>query len=179
MTPGRIISLAKKHVLPTFALDPKSDVHGWPHWARVWQNAQKLVAMHMEPADLEVCCWFAFLHDSQRRNDNDDPFHGHRAAAFAYSLYEKGVIKLTDGQLYTLQFALCMHSGAVAVVDMTASICWDADKLDLPRVGIVPSPYRMCTKGGEHFAQQLQKEHHDRQDNRQRRFLPYFPTQRT
>jgi len=36
--------------------------------------------------------------------------------------------------------------------DVTIQTCWDADRLDLGRVGIIPDPDRMCTGMGKQLA---------------------------
>jgi len=36
--------------------------------------------------------------------------------------------------------------------DVTIQTCWDADRLDLGRVGITPDPDRMCTGMGRQLA---------------------------
>ncbi len=49
-----------------------------------------------------------------------------------YSLHSK--------QLDQLCFALKHHSGGDVSIDATIQTCWDSDRLDLGRVGIIPSP---------------------------------------
>lgn len=78
----QIVTKALSVVLPRFALDPKSNTHGQPHWARVWRNGRQLAKANAA-VNPEVVCWFAFLHDSCRLNDGRDPEHGRRASAFA------------------------------------------------------------------------------------------------
>ena len=79
---------------------------------------------------------FALLHDSMRLNDSIDPEHGPRAAAFAGELHAEGVLHATPGQLELLQYACFEHTNGLVSSDPTVGVCWDADRLDLPRVGI-------------------------------------------
>lgn len=45
-----------------------------------------------------------------------------------------------------LTLACCGHSeGLTAGADVTVLTCWDADRLDLGRVGKRPDPRRLCT----------------------------------
>jgi uncharacterized protein len=37
------------------------------------------------------------------------------------------------------------HSDGQLVADVTVMTCWDADRLDLGRVGIRPDPKRLCS----------------------------------
>lgn len=119
-------------------------IHGANHWARVRENGLTL-AKHTG-ASVKVVELFAFLHDSQRLNDDHDPAHGARAAGFAGELRKQGVIALSDREFGLLDAACSAHSeGYTAVDDVTVMVCWDADRLDLGRVGIRPHPYYLCT----------------------------------
>ena len=136
---------ARELVVPQFALDKRSNVHGIPHWVRVANNGRRICALHQ--LNYKVTEWFAYLHDSCRLNDYQDPEHGHRAAVLAVELRE--YINLTDKHFDWLLTALQGHSdGHTAGHDMHVLACWDADRLDLPRVGIIPDPNRMCTEYG-------------------------------
>ena len=84
------------------------------------------------------------LHDTQRRNERRDPSHGRRAARYAKSL--RGVwFDLSDKEMELLTEALKYHSDGYTEADITVQVCWDADRLDLGRVGIKPAPHRLCT----------------------------------
>ena len=41
--------------------------------------------------------------------------------------------------------ALKYHSDGYTEADITVQVCFDADRLDLGRVGIKPAPHRLCT----------------------------------
>ena len=38
------------------------------------------------------------------------------------------------------------HSDGLVEGDITVQTCWDSDRLELGRVGIKPSPQRLCTE---------------------------------
>jgi uncharacterized protein len=87
---------------------------------------------------------FAFLLDSKRRNNRRDPGHGARAAAFAKSLQGK-TINLDAGELDQLVYACTYHTNGLVQAHVTVQTCWDADRLDLGRVGIKPDTKYLCT----------------------------------
>jgi uncharacterized protein len=117
-------------------------IHGAPHWERVRANGLRLAAQ--TGANSRVVEYFAFLHDTQRFNDGSDPGHGGRAADFAATIMGRHVL-LTDPELALLQEACRGHSDGLMEADITVMTCWDADRLDLGRVGITPDPDRLCT----------------------------------
>lgn len=138
-----IIRRALDLVKPRFRLPLHHGEHGIAHWVRVWGNAEALCDYyHINPA---VPCWFAFLHDSMRENENRDPDHGRRAARLAQ--FHSGLLELDSADLTALQYALSRHSdGHNTCPSIQVRICWDADRLDLGRCGIVPDPARLCTE---------------------------------
>ena len=140
----RIVHKAMAVVRPQFRLHFAGGVHGLPHWSRVWFHGRALAtSLDVDPA---VPAWFAFLHDSQRHNDGRDPAHGARAADFAVRLRRQGVIDELDHPAFErLCEAMRLHSDGHTTGDAAVLACWDADRLDLARVGIQPEPRRLCT----------------------------------
>lgn len=117
--------------------------HGRDHWLRVLLNGRMLAAE--TGANLRVVELFALLHDSCRENENDDPLHGHRAAAYAHTL--RGTwFEATEHKMSLLALACELHSDGYTDADVTVQTCWDADRLDLGRVGIRPSARYLCTE---------------------------------
>ena len=139
-----IVHKALAVVRPQFRLHFEGGVHGLPHWSRVWCHGRALAAsLDVDPA---VLAWFAFLHDSQRYNDDWDQAHGSRAADFAVRLRQDGVIDELDAPAFErLCEAMRLHSDGHTTGDATVRACWDSDRLDLARVGIRPHPDRLCT----------------------------------
>jgi uncharacterized protein len=122
-----------------------SHIHGEVHWRTVGANGLWL-AEPLAGADTLVIFLFALLHDSMRENDSIDPEHGPRAAAFAVELHAEGLLGTTPAQLETLRYACFEHTNGLVTDDPTIGVCWDADRLDLPRVGIQPDPARFSTE---------------------------------
>ncbi len=110
-------------------------IHGVPHWARVRYHGLKLA--QETGADPLVVELFALLHDSCRHNDFADKLHGERGAVFARVLQGQ-CFNLTDSQLALLETAISGHSLGLINDNTTIQTCWDADRLDLGRVGIYP-----------------------------------------
>jgi uncharacterized protein len=48
-----------------------------------------------------------------------------------------------------LYHACAFHTDGLTDGDPTVQTCWDADRLDLPRAGIHPSPERLCTPAAQ------------------------------
>jgi uncharacterized protein len=117
-------------------------IHGASHWARVRLNGV-LLAQHTG-ARADVVELFAFLHDSQRWHDGRDRDHGKRAASYVLALQGE-VLHLDRGGLEMLTYACASHSDGHTEADVTVQTCWDADRLDLGRVGIRPDATRLCT----------------------------------
>ena len=117
-------------------------IHGVEHWARVMYNGL-LIADQIE-ADRRVVTLFALFHDSCRLNDGHDPQHGARGAALALSL-RGDLFELEDPAMELLHYACCRHTDGLTEADPTVQACWDADRLDLERVGITPQPRYLCT----------------------------------
>lgn len=117
-------------------------IHGAPHWARVRENGVRLA--ELTGAKIKVIELFSFLHDSRRLNDGRDPEHGRRSAIFAQGL-AGSAFELQAHDVELLLEACRGHSDGSTVGDITVLTCWDADRLDLGRVGIKPDPGRLCT----------------------------------
>ena len=131
------IQFARGH----FRLD-WTGIHGAAHWARVRRNGLKLAKS--EGANPRVVEYFAFTHDLCRHDDFMDPGHGGRAAKLARELNGR-LIHLHDAELDLLTEACSYHSDGFTKADITVQCCWDADRLDLTRLGMAIDPRRLCT----------------------------------
>jgi uncharacterized protein len=118
-------------------------IHGIPHWERVCRNGEHLA--EKTGANIHLVRLFAYLHDACRQNDDTDPEHGLRAALFIESINAK-LLHLSPGDLEILTCACIDHSrGKLFHTNITVMTCWDADRLDLGRVGTRPNPHKLCT----------------------------------
>jgi uncharacterized protein len=124
--------------------------HGPAHWRRVERNGL-LLATRSE-ADPVIIRLFALFHDCQRVNDGWDPDHGARGAEYAKTLRGE-FFELPDDAFEKLHFACTWHTDRDHDDDPTVGACWDADRLDLGRVGIIPSVEFMSTAFGREIAE--------------------------
>lgn len=125
-----------------FELD-HDGIHGIKHWRRVKENGLKLA--EKTGADALVVELFAYLHDCCRESDGYDDGHGVRAAEFAGTLRGEELL-ITDSQFELLTEACRLHTCGKTKGDITVMTCWDADRLDLPRVGTIPRAELLCTE---------------------------------
>jgi len=124
-----------------FALDWRGD-HGITHWARVRANG--LLLTPLTGASSHVVELFAFFHDAARRNEGEDSGHGARGARLAKQLQGQ-FFDATPEEMDLLGLACRQHSDGRVKGDATVLTCWDADRLDLGRVGIKPLARLLCT----------------------------------
>lgn len=131
-----------------FALGEWSQ-HGPGHWRRVERNGLELA--EVTGADPVVVRLFALFHDSCRENEGHDPEHGERGAELALSVHGD-LFEVHDHQLEFLIEACQGHHHGGTNDGITVGTCWDADRLDLPRVGISPEEAYMSTDEGRRRA---------------------------
>lgn len=137
----------QRKVLAEFPLDLMG-IHGIPHWSRVLRNGMLIAAMDGN-VDMEVVTLFALLHDSQREDEGVDIEHGVRGSRFAQMLRDNGAMPWLDKEQFTaLKAAILGHPLGYLIegdhwTQRTIQACWDADRLDLGRVGIKPDIMRM------------------------------------
>ena len=123
--------------------------HGISHWRRVESNG--LLLCEKTKANPRVIALLSLLHDACRDNEYEDPDHGKRGADLAANLHGK-LFDATSEELVLLTEACERHSLGLTKADVTIQTCWDADRLDLGRVGIKPNQKYLCTaaaKGSE------------------------------
>lgn len=119
--------------------------HGVEHWDRVARFGRML---YQEGADMDVILAFAYLHDAERMNNAEDIEHGKRASLLIDRIRETELWALNNEQIAKLKRACELHTIEHCTGDLTIDTCFDADRMDLLRVGITPSPERMATKRG-------------------------------
>ncbi len=137
MIPSELIAFLRNE----FQLDWHG-IHGAGHWARVRYNG--LLIACRNGANIQVVELFAFLHDARRLDDGRDPFHGERAATLVREL-DGRFFSLAPEELRLLERACRDHSDGRVEADITIQTCWDADRLDLGRIGIIPNPDYLST----------------------------------
>jgi len=111
-----------------------SPMHGQRHWRTVERNG--LYLARFTGADPKVISCFSIFHDCMRVNENIDPKHGPRGARFA--LENRRHLNLSEEQFEKLEIACKGHTYGRKSTCTTVATCWDADRLDIARVGITP-----------------------------------------
>lgn len=133
-----------------------SDIHGLAHWRQVEFNG--LMLAEKTGADITVVRLFALFHDSKRESDGYDSKHGGRGAEFAKKCREEKLFEITDEQFEKLYHACTHHTTERTTGDPTIDTCYDADRLDLGRVGFNLDPMKMASTTGAFVAARSCKE---------------------
>ncbi len=127
-----------------------SEIHGLEHWRQVEFNG--LMLAKKTRADTTVVRLFALFHDSKREDDGYDGEHGARGAEFAKKCYEEKLLDITEEQFQKFFHACSNHTHERRTGDMTIDTCYDADRLDLGRVGFKLDPEKMASAWGAKIA---------------------------
>ena len=131
------------------------DTHGLPHWQRVERNGVLLSTENgavRDGVNIKVVRAFAYLHDKCRVDDWEDLEHGVRAADMLSGIRNSILKDFTDEEVALLDKACRFHTIKHRTGVPTIDVCFDADRLDLGRVGITPNPMKMATEQGAYYA---------------------------
>ncbi|MDD5370967.1 MAG: hypothetical protein PHQ40_17950 [Anaerolineaceae bacterium] len=138
---GPITNELIQAILEQYPLQPWG-VHGLSHWARVLENGRRLASLTR--VDVAVVELFSVFHDACRENEGVDFVHGRHGALLAKRWRGK-YFDLSDAAMEQLVQACAGHTNGHTRADVSVQTCWDSDRLDLGRVGIIPSSRRLCT----------------------------------
>ena len=144
MINDEILKLLKEH-----ALLFNSDIHGITHWKSVERNG--LYLTKFTDADPRVVSLFAYFHDCMREHDGYDVKHGLWGAKFAK--HNRELLNISDSQIDQLYRACAGHTGGRKPSDVTIATCWDADRLDIGRVGIDVNPAYLFSDEAKRIAE--------------------------
>lgn len=131
------------------------ETHGLSHWQRVERNGIILSMENgrfREDINIKVVRFFAYLHDKCRLNDWADLDHGVRSADMLLTIRDTILKDFTDEEVSLLEKACRYHTTELRTGIPTIDVCFDADRLDLCRVGITPNPKLMASKEGAYYA---------------------------
>ena len=124
---------------------PIDSIHGYDHWKNVERIGHYIAEKN--GADKEVISAFAFLHDIGRTRESEELNHGEKSAELIKKSFQ---LNLDNEQLGKLLIAVANHDKSDAKSDdITIQTCWDADRLDLPRVYIFPDKDLLYTQDGK------------------------------
>lgn len=126
--------------------------HGWPHWVNVNRAGQQIALYHGLNAN--VIQLFSIFHDACRVNEFDDEEHGRRGAELAFKLRNDypTLRDLSQSDFDALYTACVYHTDGKTTSDPLIGACWDADRLDLRRVGVIPNVRYLSTDAGKSLA---------------------------
>jgi len=140
LTPKLIQTVLNQYDLSIFG------IHGISHWARVLEIGRRLAKT--TNANTSVVQLFAIFHDSRRTKEKRDNNHGLRGAEYAKTLRGK-LFDLSDDEFDLLYRACQFHTDGLTQEEVTIQTCWDSDRLDLFRVGIITEPKFLCTQAAK------------------------------
>ena len=126
-----------------------ASIHGPDHWARVERNG--LYVAQKTGANQMIVQLFAVFHDCMRQNDHIDPGHGRRGAEYAVQIKNE-LINIPSDDFDKFYYACEWHTDKIETDDVTIAACWDADRLDLGRVGFILDPLYMNSKPAQEIA---------------------------
>jgi uncharacterized protein len=121
----------------------QSYIHGDQHWRAVAEVGLRLLPDNRK-ADPIVVLLFALFHDSMRVNEVADPGHGQRGAELAEKLQGR-CFQLPPERFGLLVEACAGHTDVRFSDDPTVGVCFDADRLNLWRVGFTPEAKYLST----------------------------------
>lgn len=127
---------------------PIDSIHGYNHWKNVERIGHYIADRN--GADKKVISNFAFLHDIGRTVEYAELGHGEKSAEIIKEVFKKEYLELNDKQYAKLLEAVSQHDKSDAKSDdITVETCWDADRLDLPRVYKFPDKKMLYTEVGK------------------------------
>lgn len=155
-----------------------SELHGPAHWARVHRFGV-LLADHMNLSERALQCVevFGWVHDLARVDDGGGNQHAIDGAEHAFAVVPELFPVLTEDQLLLVSQAIQYHSDGLTsdgayfqgLLDVrgwtedelidTVGACWDADRLDLLRLGVRPSGRYMSTDFWEYVLPYAERLH--------------------
>ena len=127
--------------------------HRIAHWERVLHNGRVLA--EAAGANREMVELFVIFHDLCRWTESIDAGHGAHGAELADRLCGE-YVSWAMLKFELLHHACSWHQDEDFHDDVTIATCWDANQLDLGRVGITPDPDLLNTE----LAKQLARERH-------------------
>ena len=138
----------REYVMSVFKCGAHS-IHGPSHWQRVDKFGLNIA--EISGTDLTVVRLFALFHDSCRQDDGADLDHGPRASEMLDRIVPT-VFAIDPGRFDLLKEAIRLNTAGLTTNDPTIGTCWDADRLDIGRVGMIPSAQYMSTEDGKNMA---------------------------
>jgi len=131
-----------RHHINNFFLDA-DNIHGFPHWLRVAYNG--LMLADNENVSDNIVVLFAFFHDIKRFDDGFDPDHGQRGSDYLLGRANYLNKNISREEIELAAKACATHTDGLITGVKEIGVCWDADRLDLYRVGLIPKDLYLST----------------------------------
>ncbi len=149
MIKDKIVEMAKnaEDLLAPFCTCRGLGLHGISHLRRVAILSGRLAEAVGE--DVESAVVMGFLHDCARRNDGNDLEHPHDSAVLARGLIERFFPHLEVDRICD---AIEGHAGGEVTTDPLTACLWDADRLELKRIGRTIDLELLSTKVAKRLA---------------------------
>lgn len=149
MNKKEIIDLAgqAEEMLGEYCLCRGLDIHGISHLRRVAVLSGRLALSVGE--DVESVVVAGFLHDSARIDEGRGSRHAHDSAKLARILLGRFYPHLDADRICD---AIDCHADGEVTTDMLAACLWDADRLELKRLGITVNPDLLSTRPAKRLA---------------------------
>ncbi len=128
-------------------------LHGISHLRRVAILSGRLANAVGEVVEAAVV--MGFLHDCARKNDGNDLEHAHDSAVLARELTERFYPHLDVDRICD---AIEGHAGGEVTTDPLSACLWDADRLELKRIGRTIDLDLLSTKVAKRLARRRQQE---------------------
>jgi len=118
-------------------------VHGTRHWTNVFTNAYHIIEnspeVHNQLEEYLLGAFlFALFHDSKRKDEGLDLLHGYKGGAYFLEMVIKHNIEISPTIQTKIYRAITNHSTEIKSGISIISVCYDADRFDLFRVGKIP-----------------------------------------
>lgn len=123
-------------------------IHGFSHLRRVAWTAGRLAVM--SGANVESCIVAGFLHDCARTNDGDGSGHARDSAILADSILKSHFPHLNRAEICE---CIAEHADGKTTSHLLTGCVWDADRLDLVRLGLNVNPELMSTQYARSMAE--------------------------
>ncbi|MHB9031383.1 MAG: HD domain-containing protein [Candidatus Latescibacterota bacterium] len=114
-----------------YCINQTTEIHGLEHLRRVACTAGRIALWENE--DMKAAVVGGFLHDCARVNDGGGQEHAYDSAIIAEEVLRRHFPELDADRVV---FAIHHHAAGLIAEDLLVGAIWDADRLDLVRLGV-------------------------------------------
>lgn len=134
------------HTCEGLCVSSSTNIHGLHHLCRVAYLAGRFAAsMH---TCVESAVVGGYLHDCARQDDGDGNAHAHDSANLACQIMKSYYFHLDIERICS---GIYCHADGTTTADPLIGCIWDADRIDLTRLGIEVNEEFLSTDIGKRF----------------------------